>query len=145
MENIKFRVWDKDDEEMREVENIHVGGNRKQVAVWNEENDCCEWVYNYELMQYTGFKDMNGKEIYEGDILKDVLESKNGEKRIYYNEIFYSDGCFQVRDLDNSINFLFEYAHKGVVYMEVVGNVYENPELIKKRRRCEDVFKLWNE
>ncbi len=66
-------------------------------------------------MQYTGLKDKNGKEIYEGDIAR---------FREYNHHINFSDGGFYVGDFDTlgSIN----------TAVEIIGNIYENPELLKE-------------
>ena len=71
-----------------------------------------------KIMQYTGIKDKNGKEIYEGDI---VFESSGKE----YFKVVFEDGSFRLESEEYSL-LLKNYAH----ICEVVGNIYENPELI---------------
>ncbi len=78
----------------------------------------------YKILQYTGLKDKNGKEIYEGDILKN--ENDFG---IHYTDVVYSEGMFHSRyEGDLSPMPLNVYND----YHEVVGNIYENPELLEK-------------
>ena len=62
--------------------------------------------------QYTGLKDMNGKEIYEGDIL-------TGNKDVYWDNILASFQAGYTGDIRNN-------------EVEVIGNIYENPELLTK-------------
>lgn len=82
----------------------------------------------FNLMQYTGLKDKNGKEIYEGDILyhdKYSTEFKEGDVEIVKVETlqqFFEDRGLYTREYGedwDSANF------------EIIGNIYENPELIK--------------
>jgi len=80
-----------------------------------------------KLMQYTGLKDKNGVEIYEGDILQ--VPVKDGNKY----KIVFNDGGFTVVNLDSasarpaSNDYLKVYAAQE----EVIGNIYQNPELLK--------------
>ncbi len=119
MRELKFRTWDKDKKEWIKS-NCHYCGSI------NYNNDP-----NYIVMQYTGLKDSNEKEIYEGDI----IHCLGGER---YNGIwecnlkgivtFSKSASFDVVDKDNCYwsfgNCLWE-----IIY--ILGNIYENPELVK--------------
>ena len=72
-----------------------------------------EWA----LMQYTGLKDKNGKEIYEGDILKHKYGGTQFAAVTFHDCSFYTGGV------------LLQSNHSSVI--EVIGNIYENPELLK--------------
>lgn len=71
--------------------------------------------------QYTGLKDKNGKEIYEGDIVKTV----NWETPILAVVIF-SEGLFRIKDPSFSSSFEIDRYR-----LEIIGNIYDNPELLE--------------
>lgn len=71
-----------------------------------------------ELMQYTGLKDKNGNEIWEGDILK----IHEGDNWTWIHQVEYYLGSFMVTD-ENSLSALHSFS-------KVIGNIYENPELL---------------
>lgn len=126
MRDIKFRAWHLD-------EKIMLG-----------HDDACKtpiftnsWVYrsgDVALMQYTGLKDKNGVEIYEGDILK--VRSLHYEKDIGLDVVCFEKGCFCLR---------YEYWSDGLHKwrsienydssdLDVVGNVHQNPGLLRKKQ-----------
>lgn len=78
---------------------------------------------DYILMQYTGLKDKNGKEIYEGDVVKYGGASKG------IGEVSWREAEFSIRaDDDGSALFL----PIRTTSVEVIGNIYENTELVSK-------------
>jgi len=110
MREIKFRVWNKIDKEMIYCSSIEVEDSNRGLI-------CCGNVYRADaIMQYTGLKDKNSKEIYEGDILKIPIGDGG------YVVVMFEDGMFKAMKY---YDFLRDFEP------EVVGNIYENPELLK--------------
>ena len=123
MREIKFRAWHKEEKIMGEVLGIDI--LHKEIFFSNGDVDCCGFadLKYIELMQYTGLKDKNNKEIYEGDILLD-RNNKKPYKVIFKNGSFRAEfeGDFEEHSFD-----LIDVVAQGC---EVVGNIYENPELL---------------
>lgn len=104
---IKFRAWDK-----------HPACKGLQYVGSIER-----WLANpkdFVVMQYTGLKDKNGKEIYEGDIIQT-------RKGVYWEIIFSRiDGKYiYIREISS-----FGLTDRQASLIKIVGNIYENPELI---------------
>ena len=84
---------------------------------------------DFILMQSTGLKDKNGKEIFEGDIVKYEAGCNTVTEEVAYDKNFAG---FGVRDADTDIIFTFLQLADVVdlISLEVVGNIYQNPELL---------------
>jgi uncharacterized phage protein (TIGR01671 family) len=123
MREFKFRAWDTEKQEMATVN--FIGLNDYEVGM--EDEECRRWRATYpyvcRLMQYTNLKDKNGKEIYEGDILKVKLD--DGEANLY---VKYTNGEYRVVNEGKWEDSLYSYMYFGDV--EIVGNIYENKDLI---------------
>ena len=85
---------------------------------------------DFILMQSTGLKDKNGKEIFEGDVVKYEVGRNTYTEEVAYDKNFAG---FGVRDADTDIIFTFLQLADVVdlISLEVVGNIYENPELLE--------------
>lgn len=124
MREIKFRAWLKEEKIMGEVLGIDI--LHKEIFFSNEDANCYEHTdfKDIELMQYTGLKDKNNKEIYEGDILK--LRDNHGIQLVKYHDEW---SAFIVESQkDTSVGVLGLYFDKED--FEIIGNAYENPELL---------------
>lgn len=139
MKEIKFRAWDSEEKVMWQtltLAELIEGG-------WEFSTDPYEFTLPQKdylwsqhdktiWMQYTGLKDENGKEIYEGDVLGCV--SNDDWRRSYYNakiQVIYNDSKARFEG-DRSAKF----SHKDIPDIlrkefAVIGNIYENPELLK--------------
>lgn len=93
----------------------------------------------FELMQFTGLLDKNGKEIYEGDVIQTPHYILNGKFYYLHHKIIYNQeySSFTVTNLSNITDDLkvngntFLYVLCKEEDIEVIGNVYDNPELCK--------------
>ncbi|WP_432352677.1 YopX family protein [Sporosarcina sp. A2] len=118
MREIKFRAWEK---KMKEIIPVHQIDFEKKMI--NTES-AWRLFDEIELMQYTGLKDKNGVEIYEGDILK--------ESSTHPLVVFIKEGHTQISFKDFGIP-CEEFIYRNDIEdmdIAVVGNIYENPELL---------------
>lgn len=131
MRELKFRAWDKQEKQMMKVSAISL--ENKEIGVKNFRTYHFFRIKNIELMQYTGLKDKNGTEIYEGDIVKFTHKIGYGwgNNKGDIAEIKYMiDGVsFSGFGFRNSVPLTANKANK----LEVIGNIHENPELLEKK------------
>ncbi len=119
---IKFRGWRIRTKDIGKIDNINF---RERFIHFSDNSFGYEWD-NVILMQFIGRKDKNGKEIFEGDIV------------INCNEIFeivFTNGAFC---LSNHKSPTIAYRHSPIGNyhgdnFEVIGNIYENPELLEEK------------
>ena len=79
------------------------------------------------LMQYTGLKDKNGKEIYEGDILNRITKGYGNERII----VKYGQDCVNAEGDSEDQAYGYNVSQYFALDSEVIGNIYQNPKLIK--------------
>lgn len=111
MRELKFRAWDKKDNCM------HVCLDMRDLPFWDWAS-----LSHVPVMQYTGLKDKNGIEIYEGDILG--LDSREP-----FGYVTFDKAGFRLETSRDKSNFLHNYNRFN---LQIIGNIYENPELLKK-------------
>ncbi len=160
---IKFRIWDKEAKKIRKVNSLHLESDQDgewcvecygKSYVTNEgDHDAAIDVirgHNFELMQFTGLHDKNGKEIWEGDIIQECHIGQviwDGEGTVRKCPMGVVDWAYSgwgvhqdikgVVDMKNGsqseINldkYDGQFQWEGTE-IEVLGNIYENPELLK--------------
>lgn len=118
---IKFRAWN--------LKSMMYSDTYHTLSIFFQKLETIEFADgNFKLMQYTGLKDKNGKEIYEGDVLKhdrystEFKEDDVKQVRVKSLQQFFEDRGLYTREYGedwDAENF------------EIMGNIYENPELIK--------------
>lgn len=142
MRTFKFRAWDKDKKEMFNVTELWI---QKEFLIGS---DSCRtsnvWMpatkTSSDIMQFTGLLDKNGKEIYE----KDIVEIRNPinqiQKAILLGTVIFSYGAFgiEINKVEKWKSYNVDppsiYWFLNIVdskFIEVIGNIYENPELLK--------------
>lgn len=125
MRTIKFRAFNiKENRMLRQKEMTELGG-------FYYENGVTPNPKEFHLMQFTGLHDINGVEIFEGDVVK-WGHIEGGEEIPHRVAIVEINPCIQFNC--QVTNYVFEYAdfayQQTNKYLEVIGNIYEHPHLI---------------
>lgn len=128
MRELKFRGWD-----------------NEEMVYWEPfkyyDNSFIEprTIFEETIMQYIGLKDKNGKEIYEGDIVENNINKKRWEVLFGdYSYIFATNRTNQIPMWGDWAEeyFFYDYINilkKSKSQIEIIGNIYENPELLNKK------------
>ena len=143
MRELKFKAWDK--KGMRWITDQIGLSLDGQIMIFDRKaGEQGEWIYRdpkgecytpgaweqVELMQFTGLKDKNGREIYEGDIVKVFYENHDDTPKQEMTRLVVVDWreelCgFEIGYIDHHMPYYHDY--------EVLGNIYENPELLEAK------------
>lgn len=115
MREIKFRAWDTDNKTM-----THFGFY--DVPEMYSDKDT--------VMQFTGLKDKNGKEIYEGDVLMYPATDGRGKGSVEWSDSFCSWMLARADYSETFSSFAYPRHTDGTCRFEIIGNIYENPELL---------------
>lgn len=141
-DRFRYRVFDNDDRKMHDV--IFLNYENNSVEWYNDNNKKrAAFIGEVPTLQCTGLMDKNGREIYDGDILNLYVSSK----KLYRYQVKYEIGSFMLVSQDEIFDFpnvwnsnvyplsqlYFEYQNEEnyIEQCEVVGNIYENPELLE--------------
>ncbi|HCW8344613.1 hypothetical protein G0Z08_08950 [Staphylococcus aureus] len=124
---LKFRAWDKLGKEMHKVSAIDFSSKGARIirlagVQSNGKGDHKRWHSSVELMQSTGFKDVNGVEIYEGDIVQDCYSRE-------VSFIEFKEGAFYI-----TFSNVTELLSENDDIIEIVGNIFENEMLLEVMR-----------
>lgn len=147
---IKFRVWDKKTDKMYYLTEGKDHGIDYQISIWaggfelidisingttvisGRDNTITGYRDDGVLMQFTGLQDKNGREIFEGDIVKvdddwDEYGWMAGEIR----EVYFFDGSYRLKPPRTDVG-RGHTLEDGTDGLSVIGNIYENPELLEE-------------
>ena len=148
----KFRAYDGGSlNRMYQPDEVMVGGGN--IWIIDEDSVAGDWIVNNDLhlMQSTGLKDKNGKEIFEGDVVKFNDEWNEychegyvdgSVEGVNYVEVVKGEACFEfgkTRYPESSLFIHMEDEHLSFAELvndkdfefEIIGNIYENPELLE--------------
>lgn len=147
---IKFRAWDKKDKVMVDVASINFWPDGVLSVLEDVDDAEPRLADSYELMEYTGLHDKNGREIYEGDLFEHKFgytvfdDPPYAEMGTEYGVVTFDNGQFVVstpgwggRNLYELLllnGHLNDMPDSDLFTMKVVGNKFENPELLEGKQ-----------
>ena len=123
----KFRAWHKTWEEMGKVTCIHFDDKQSVISMFCEEEQASSALLDDEviIMQSTGLKDKNGKEIFEGDIV-----DYKGRRAVVKWHGSYASFIYRFVDELQERKSEWHPLFLAYYHFEIIGNIYENKELL---------------
>ena len=128
----RYRAWHKTWEELGEVKRIRFDdeGDVRTVLFRGKILGTDTPIDKIELMQSTGLKDKNGKEVFEGDVVRQVRTQPTTENETITGVVTMFEGAWLImNDCEQLASYLWSETDEN----EIIGNVYENPELLEDK------------
>ena len=142
MRSIKFRAWLPVGEWSEDGESQKYEMVGADALAFEEYEPLCDLLAGCEnLMQFTGLKDKNGNEIYEGDIIKvkgDGYYSNNSmsldDDWEFIGKVCFNSFMWSIDDVHSWMPLLDASDDDSIIDIEIIGNIHENPELLGARK-----------
>ena len=125
----RYRAWDSWRKRMSVVDRIYI--DTEGVRLYDDFGEYLRDFRDIELMQSTGLKDKNGKEVFEGDILAFETDDEVINVNVFWDEE-HALFMFESKKY-NEQEPLAELVENNIYPFEIIGNIYENPELLEDK------------
>ncbi|MEC3737025.1 YopX family protein [Bacillus safensis] len=125
MRESKFRVWDDNAQELVYEVGLTPEGIPYSIPAHAEASDQFDYYPSCHKMQFTGLRDKNNVDIYEGDIVQGSLRL-HGDVGPIMRKVYMHKGCYMF-GVWNAHEYFNKHQH-----IEVVGNIYEDPDLLEE-------------